>query len=102
MTTTPAQSLTLLNDPFVTGQAEYWAARLIQRPDNSMESRLQHMFSKAISRNATSEELSLWADAARDFAATESIDDGSQMTNLSLWQTMAHAMFNTKEFLYIR
>ena len=102
VTTTPAQSLTLLNDPFVTGQAEYWAAQLIQRPDNSMESRLQHMFSKAISRNATSEELSLWADAARDFAATESIDERSQMTNLSLWQTMAHAMFNTKEFLYVR
>jgi hypothetical protein len=102
ITTTPAQSLTLLNDPFVTSQAAYWATQLIQRPDNSLESRLQHMFSKAMSRDATSEELSRWADAARDFAASESIDEASQMTSVSLWQTMAHAMFNTKEFLYIR
>ena len=102
ITTTPAQSLTLLNDPFVTSQAAYWATQLIQRPDNSLESRLQHMFSKAMSRDATSEELSRWADAARDFAASESIDEASQMTSVTLWQTMAHAMFNTKEFLYIR
>jgi hypothetical protein len=102
ITTTPAQSLTLLNDPFVTSQAEYWATQLIQRPDSSLESRLQHMFSKAMSRDATSQELSLWADAARDFAANESIDEASRLTSLSLWQTMAHAMFNTKEFLYIR
>ena len=99
---TPAQSLALLNDPFVTNQAEVWAAELITRPDTSIESRLQHMFSKAIGREATSEELSLWKNAARDFANAEQIPDADMLTSGSLWQTLAHAMFNIKEFLYVR
>ena len=99
---TPTQSLALLNDPFVTNQAEVWAAELITRPDTSIESRLQHMFSKAIGREATSEELSLWKNAARDFANAEQIPDAEMLTSGSLWQTLAHAMFNIKEFLYVR
>ena len=99
---TPAQSLALLNDPFVTNQADVWAAELITRPDTSVESRLQHMFSKAIAREATSDELSLWKDAARDFAVAEKISEAEMLTSRSLWQTLAHAMFNVKEFLYVR
>lgn len=99
---TPAQSLALLNDPFVTNQADVWAAELITRSDTSIESRLQHMFSKAIGRQATSEELSLWKDAATDFAGSEHIPDADMLTSHSLWQTLAHAMFNIKEFLYVR
>ena len=105
---TPAQSLALLNDPFVTNQAEVWAAALITRPDTSIESRLQHMFAKAIGREATYEELSLWKDAARDFAMSEhgakaeQISAAEMLTSQSLWQTLAHAMFNIKEFLYVR
>lgn len=99
---TPAQSLALLNDPFVTNQADFWAAELITRPDTSIESRLQHMFSKAIGREATSEELSLWHDAARDFANEEHIPESDMLTSRSLWQSLAHTMFNVKEFLYVR
>ena len=99
---TPAQSLALLNDPFVTNQAEVWAAELITRADTSTESRLQHMFSKAIGREATSHELSIWKDAARDFADAEQILEAEMLTSRSLWQTLAHAMFNIKEFLYVR
>jgi len=99
---TPTQSLAMLNDPFVTNQAEFWAAQLITRQDVSIESRLQHMFLKAVGREATSEESTLWADAARDFAETENIPEADQLASASLWQTMAHAMFNTKEFLYVR
>jgi hypothetical protein len=99
---TPTQSLTLLNDPFVIGQAEAWASSLVTQPDASIESRVQSMFRKALSRDATSEELSRWADAARDFAESEQIPGSDQMISKSLWQTLAHAMFNTKEFLYIR
>jgi hypothetical protein len=99
---TPTQSLALLNDPFVTNQAEFWAAQLITRQDASIESRLQHMFLKGVGREATAEELSRWADAARDFAETEKTPEADRLTSASLWQTMAHAMFNTKEFLYVR
>lgn len=102
ITNTPTQSLALLNDPFVTNQAEVWAAELITRPDTSIESRLQHMFSKAIGREATSQELSLWKNATCDFAVAEQIPKAEMLTSGSLWQTLAHAMFNIKEFLYVR
>ncbi len=102
VTTTPAQSLTLLNDPFVMDQAAYWARQLIVRPDRYVESRLQHMFLKAFGREAASEELSRWADAVGDFAVAEQLAEGDWLSSEELWQTMAHAMFNTKEFLYVR
>jgi hypothetical protein len=99
---TPTQSLTLLNDPFVTGQADVWASSLLTRTDTSIESRLKHMFRKALGRDATTEELTRWGDAARDFAENENILETDCLTSKALWQTMAHTMFNTKEFLYIR
>ena len=102
ITTTPAQSLTLLNDPFVAGQADYWASRLIQQSDTTIESRLQQMFVKALGREASSEELSRWSEAARDFASEEKVPEQEVLLSQSVWQTMAHAMFNTKEFLYVR
>jgi mono/diheme cytochrome c family protein len=102
VTTTPAQSLTLLNDPFVAGQADYWASQLIQRNDTTIESRVQHMFLKAVGRQATSEELSRWSEAARDFAIEEKTLEQEALRSQSVWQAMAHAMFNTKEFLYVR
>src|SRR4030095_4842173 len=37
VTTVPAQALAMLNDPFVAGQAEYWAQRLIATPQASPE-----------------------------------------------------------------
>lgn len=102
VTTTPAQSLTLLNDPFVTNQAEHWASVLVVRPDNSIEARVQHLFQKALGRDASSEELSRWADAARDFAHSESVAESDLLTSSTVWKAMAHTMFNTKEFLYVR
>ena len=102
VTTTPAQSLTLLNDPFVAGQADYWSSQLVLRNDPTIESRMQHMFLKALGRTASSEELSRWSEATRDFASEEKISEQNVLTNQAVWQTMAHAMFNTKEFLYVR
>lgn len=102
VTTTPAQSLTLLNDPFVAGQADYWSSQLVLRSDSTIETRLQHMFLKALGRVATSEELSRWSEATRDFAGEEKILEQEILNNKALWQTLAHAMFNTKEFLYVR
>ncbi len=102
VTTTPAQSLTLLNDPFVAGQADYWASQLILHSDPTIESRLQHMFVKALGRTASSEELSRWSEATRDFASEENISEQEVLSSQIVWQTMSHAMFNTKEFLYVR
>ncbi len=58
VTNVPAQSLTLLNDPFVIAQAETWATRLTSEeslPDDS--ARVRAMFERALARDPRPEEL---------------------------------------------
>jgi hypothetical protein len=56
------------------------------------------MFRTALGRPATKEELLRWLGALNDFA------DGNQplLNDREAWGRIAHAFFNTKEFLYYR
>jgi hypothetical protein len=96
---TPAQALTLLNDPLVKQQAEVWAARLIG-VESQPEARIQVMFLTALGRAPSSIEMARWTKAARDLAELQGISAQDLMTNVQVWTDLAHAMFNTKEFLY--
>ncbi len=55
-TNVPAQSLTLMNDPFLARQAEVWAANVIARNELS-GAQLHEMIVSAFSRDSTAEEL---------------------------------------------
>ena len=106
-TNSPAQALALLNDPFVTGQAEFWAKRLIGQPQKSPEERVVAMFRRAFSRNPDADELARWTSMAQrlaimheDVAARRGGPD-DLMQSLVVWKDMAHSMFNAKEFIYV-
>ena len=49
-TNVPPQALALLNDPFVVGQAGFWADRLIAEKAPTLESRIDSMFRVALGR----------------------------------------------------
>lgn len=102
VTNVPTQSLALLNDPFVAGQADYWAGRLLEAPHASPEDRLRGMFYCLFSRDPDSEELVRWRTALRDFSGKPQATDIELMTDRSAWKHVAHALFNTKEFLFYR
>jgi hypothetical protein len=102
VTNTPAQSLALLNDPFVHAMAEQWATQLVQSTNDSIESRLAAMFHVALGRAPAEDELQRWSASVRDFAALHHIDSATQMTSVPLWKDVAHALFNVKEFIYVR
>jgi hypothetical protein len=102
VTNTPAQSLALLNDPFVHAMAEKWATRLVERADETVETRLTSMFRAAIGRAPTTEELDRWSASVSDFAALHHVDASSQVTSVPLWKDVAHALFNVKEFIYVQ
>jgi hypothetical protein len=112
VTNVPAQALALLNDPFVVSQAEYWARQLIgashfSASHTSPEQRLTIMFRSAFSRNPSPKELVRWSKAVADFARmhqdmSEDAPHGGMMDSLVVWKDVAHAIFNTKEFLYVR
>ena len=108
VTNVPGQALVLLNSPFVAEQAKLWAQKLVETPHDSPEARLTDMFRRALGRDANPQELERWTDAVNDIAGLyQGIPDmrpppGGLMHSTAVWQSVAHAMLNTKEFLYVR
>lgn len=93
LTTVPAQSLALLNDPFVQQQAQRWGASLAAKTDQTVERRLQEMYVSAFGRMPSETEI----ERARDFIAKcgGPVQPGA-------WTELAHAFFNMKEFIFLR
>ena len=97
----PAQSLVLMNDPFVIQQAEAWATKL-QGLDISNEAKLIHVYETALGRLPTGEETR----SARQFLKEQKRAylknvNGPEEAGKSAWADLCHVLFNVKEFIYI-
>ncbi|MBM3869143.1 MAG: DUF1553 domain-containing protein, partial [Verrucomicrobia bacterium] len=93
-TNVPAQSLTLLNNPFVIDAAKQWAKTLDpQRPDAA---KVDDLFLQALGRQATSAEQSAATRYLADLKVTHA--DRPAM----IWADFAQSVLNLKEFLYLR
>lgn len=99
VTNVPNQSLIMLNDPFVLAMARHWAAQLVKEPHASPADRINAMFVKALGRKPDETELLRWQAALQDFASPES---SMILSDELAWERLAHALFNTKEFIYYR
>ncbi len=93
-TNVPAQSLTLLNDPFVLEQAGHFAARALAQPGDT-PARIRWLYATALSRPAADAEVT----RAAAFLAQQTAALGEEKR---AWQDLAHAVFNLKEFVYLR
>jgi hypothetical protein len=93
LTTVPAQSLALLNDPFVQQQAQRWGTQIAAKTSQSTEARLQDMYLSAFGRVPTDKEI---ANAGGFIARS----GGPNKANA--WGDLAHALFNMKEFIFLR
>ena len=102
MTATPAQSLTLLNDPFVVQQAQAWAQRLVGRPPEPVAERIGHVFRRAFGRPPGPAETERWTAAVEDFSVARGVDQDDLMKHVAVWTDVVHAVFNTQEFIYLR
>ena len=82
VTNVPAQSLAFMNSPFVIEQAAKWASTLTGSPGE----RVDAMFLRAVGRvpNATERDRAL------------------SLADSSAWRDLAQAIFNLKEFIYVR
>ena len=87
----PAQSLTLLNDPWLHQLADQWADRIVTK-EASDERRLEMMYTSALGRTPTSTERT----ASLDFIAS------TNSTTLNSWRSLAHVLINSKELIYRR
>ena len=101
VTSVPAQALILLNDPFVIAMADHWAGRLVADGRSVPAERVTTMFRDALGREPDSPELAVWLDALSGFAAPHA-STADLMTDRAAWKAVAHALFNTKEFIHHR
>ncbi len=98
----PAQSLILMNDPFVQDQARLWAERLLASPqDPGSTARIQNLYESAFGRRATETELS----AAHAFLISQGGSLGIPSNQITqdpkVWADLCHVLLNIKEFIYL-
>jgi hypothetical protein len=92
----PAQALVLMNDPFVVAEATRWSQRVLAI--ESFEERLKQMYLTAFARLPLREETI----AAREFIESESrLIAEAGGNEARVWADFAHALLNSKEFLYV-
>ncbi|MEW4561611.1 PSD1 and planctomycete cytochrome C domain-containing protein [Bremerella sp. JC770] len=98
----PAQSLILLNDPFVIGQCEQWARQAIARTPDDTQLRIEQMIQQAFSRKPTPQELVLAQQFLESHGQTLSIAPQEVASSVELWRDLAHVLVNAKPFIFVR
>jgi hypothetical protein len=91
----PAQSLVLMNDPFVVQQAGFWARNL--PAGASQEERLRVMYAAAFARPPLPEE----AEEALAFLKEQATALNCPPEDVRPWADLAHVLFNAKEFIHL-
>jgi hypothetical protein len=90
----PAQSLILLNDPFVHQQAQLWAKRVLSQTGSTRE-RIVGMYESAFARPPSESELASCLQYLQDYPAANATE------NPTAWTDLAHVLFNVKEFIFL-
>lgn len=86
----PAQALMLMNDPFVHDQARLWSEK-IEALEGDLDGRVEALYRQGFGRPPTEREQAV----AREYI--ESAEESAKG-----WQDLCHALFQAKEFRYIR
>jgi hypothetical protein len=101
VTNVPAQALTLMNDPFVMEQAAVWARKTLRDESLPPEARIDTMYRQAFARRPTAEERA----AAFEFLTAQATQHGVSFAaaprHEATWADFAHALINTKEFIFV-
>jgi hypothetical protein len=101
VTNVPAQSLALMNDPFVAEQAARWARKTVADADLTPEQRIDRMVREAFARSPTNDELQGALAFLTTQASRHGVSFAEQQRNESVWADFAHALFNAKEFIFV-
>jgi len=100
VTNVPAQSLFLMNSPFVIGQAEALAKRVLASA-NGPKARLESVYKICLTRRPTLKEMERSLEFLRRANANAEPLSGVEQTELFVWSTLCQAMFARAEFRYI-
>ena len=101
-TNVPAQSLTLLNSPFVIDQALKWSRQLVRDDSDSTAARIRCMFISVYARPPSDDEAAAAAAYLTALARDRQLTPDKVLANEAVWQDFAQSLFNLKEFIYLR
>ncbi|MFI4876413.1 MAG: PSD1 and planctomycete cytochrome C domain-containing protein [Blastopirellula sp. JB062] len=97
----PAQALILLNDPLIYAEARRWGAQVARLP-SSRNDRIRVMFETALGRPPHAEEAAAAETYLQERAQQLQLPSDAADADAELWGDLAHAIFNVKDFIYIR
>jgi hypothetical protein len=95
----PAQSLILMNDPFVIGQAQSWAKMVFDAKELTPEQRVKRIYLAAFSRPPSEQELSEAMAFLTKQAEAYGAGSESALQDEKVWTHLCHVMFHVKEFV---
>lgn len=102
VTNVPDQALALLNDPFVVAMAASWSGQLVRDGLSVPQERLNRMFVAALGRPPDTVELDRLERLVARSASLRHVARAECMTSQPVWQDVAHAIVNLKEFIHVR
>jgi hypothetical protein len=97
----PAQSLILMNDPFVIGQAQAWAKSLLARRDQSSEERIKLMYETIFSRPPEPGEIAEATAFLKGQGEAYGLAPLEYSGNEQVWADLCHVLMNLKEFVFL-
>jgi hypothetical protein len=97
VSTVPSQALMLMNNEFVSSEAAKWAGRIL-RETADWNARLDAMYLRAFGRAPDA----LDRKDAREFLAEQAKRYGGDSEDARPWSDLAHMLFNSKEFIFVR
>lgn len=99
----PAQSLIMMNDPFVLQQAEEMAC-LVTSGNMTTDKRIETIYKRAFARPPTLKEKTdakLFLQTLASQYKVNEHDENAILSNLDIWRDYCHIIFNSKEFIYL-
>jgi hypothetical protein len=98
VSTVPSQALMLMNNAFVAAEASRWAARALSE-HKDRKARLDSMFLCAYGRLPDATDRAQIADFLDQQAARY---PGGTAEDARVWADLAHVIFNSKEFIFVK
>ncbi len=97
----PAQALIMMNDPFVVQQAQLWAKRTAGAADVSPAKRIEKMYVTAFARPASEDEIRIATAFLDQQGEALGLNGEQRLSDERVWADLAHALMNTKEFIFL-
>ena len=98
VTNVPAQSLVMMNDPFVHEQAKLWASRLLKElPQADPTGRIHWLFETGYGRPPTEEEVKASLESFADLRTAYTGEPES-----AAWSEFCHALLGANDFIYLK